>query len=117
MTATHIVLDVDKDLWVDLKPVDELYSGDLLAINLAADIPLDAEGNRVMPAGFGHKRTKVLLKQIVTNWSFELPLPSDSPESLDKIPLRPWKKLTAALDPWWDAINGNGEEDPTSSSD
>jgi hypothetical protein len=118
----HIVLDADQDVWVDLKSVRELYSGDLMAINAAADVVYDDAGNRVMPGGFGQRRNKALLAQIVTNWSFELPLPTAAdPTALDKIPLLPWKRLVKKLDPWWEVINGDGDDpddsDPTTSSD
>lgn len=65
--------------WIELRDWRELRRGDKKrAMSGITDV------ERVIAAGY--EMTDGLLTVLISNWSYELPLPSQSPQSLDLLP-------------------------------
>ena len=97
--------------WAEMIDVADITSGDMKAYR------------RSMPVGTGltvgilDDMRDVLLARLITNWSFQVPIPRELPGTpeeagaLDRIPPAAYDALVEALGPYMDVFNGV-EPDP-----
>ncbi|MEU8968168.1 hypothetical protein AB0D11_02635 [Streptomyces monashensis] len=78
--------------WIQLKDPHTLRRGDRQAVLRAVQDP-----ESTMAAGLD--MVNGLLKVLVIDWSYSLPIPSESPGSLDLLPLEDDDALTEAIEP------------------
>ncbi|MCX5209819.1 hypothetical protein OG689_11035 [Kitasatospora sp. NBC_00240] len=101
--------------WIELRDWRDLRRGDKKrALSAVSDI------DRVISAGY--EMADGLLTLLVTNWSYELPLPSASPQSLELLPLEDdaavmeivQPVIRALFPPKADPADGAQQSDPAS---
>ncbi|MEV0968515.1 hypothetical protein [Microtetraspora glauca] len=104
------------DAWADLIAVEDLRAGDLKAYRRAMPVGVP------LTMGVLDDMKDVLLRRVIVNWSFELPLPKDNPGdgeqagSLDMLPLPAFRALLDELDTYTDAFNAEADPKPSSES-
>jgi hypothetical protein len=92
-------VDLSDGQWLDLVPASELLDGDRKAVNRAITVEVTDDGRAIMPGDYEDLQRDAMLKRVVTNWSFShLPIPSQDPASLDKLPIKMAKEVYAAID-------------------
>lgn len=96
---TRVQLDPDNDeVWAEIADVKDLLSGDVKAARKAVKIFIDDQaGTRTYDAGQEDEIADVMLRRCITNWTFLLPLPSEDPSSLDKVPPAAYELLKEAV--------------------
>jgi hypothetical protein len=98
-------VELDPDVWAEIKDVKELLSGDVKAVRNAMRVTVDREGNRSYSTGEEDQMADAMLIRCVTNWSFPLPVPADDPTSLDKLPPAAYEELKRAVEPHFALIH------------
>jgi hypothetical protein len=83
--------------WIELRDWRELRRGDKQ--NILGDV---ADPEKLMAMMF--EVTNGLLRLLITNWSYELPIPSVSRQSLDLLPMEDDGALTQLVQPAFRAL-------------
>lgn len=94
-------IDLPDGNWVEMRGVEDLRTGDKLAVKRASKIPRDAEGNVVVSTAFQDEQRIALLSRIITAWSYEgWPIPSValSPEAaIEQLPINAYDALSDSV--------------------
>lgn len=96
--------DLPGGQWAELRTADEVLEEDREQVMHAM---ANAGDDPSLRNYFGKRQW---VTQLVTNWSFEQPIPSAEPKSLGKIPLRACNKL---IDQVQDVIAALNEDEET----
>lgn len=115
-------VDLGDGQWADLAEMSELRKAHRNAVNRATRIDFDPKTSQpVVNAGMEDSRADALSVLLIKNWSLQLPLPSEDPDSLGKLTLAQADSLFKAVKPYLDLVDGKVQPgkpgtDPTTSS-
>lgn len=106
--------------WAEIKEQADLRRKDRKEVNKAIRFEYQ-DGEPIVSGSLQDDMEDAVLKNVVTNWSLQFPLPSVDPKSLDKLTLDQDDKLREAVQPLLAALRGKNapveeNEDPTEDS-
>lgn len=102
-------VDFSDGNWVDLLDVDQVRDYHRKAANKTIRIVVTDEGEAIMGGDYEDRMRDALLRELVVNWSFDLPVPSKDITSLDKLTIKQARELNEAIDPHFALIReGSG---------
>jgi hypothetical protein len=99
-------VDLGEGQWAELKELNQLTRGDKKAVLRATTMELDpSEGKAYISGANDEDQADALMRRIVVEWSFPMPLPSSDPKVLDRLSLEQGDRLQEAVKPYLELIN------------
>jgi hypothetical protein len=109
-----VKVDLPDGNWIEMRDVDDLRTGDKLAVRRAMKIPRSQDGTTDVTAAFTDEMRIAMLGRIVTNWSYEgWPIPSlalSAESAIEQLPIEVYDKLCDEIKPHMDAIDYSPSE-------
>jgi hypothetical protein len=96
-------VELNDGAWADVRDIAELRNKDRKMVNKSVNFHVDDAGKPIFAGSMEDDMMDALLRRLVTQWSFPMPLPvddpgtEDKPGSLDKLTLADYDKLSAAV--------------------
>jgi hypothetical protein len=111
-------VELPSGAWIDLR--DKLLAEDLWEIQGSIKVSVSADGEQTITSGVQNAFRKALLKQVITNWSFEgTPIPANNPggaEVMGKLlDAKDWNHLCEVTQPMLDEASYRPNQPPSSS--
>lgn len=108
-------IDLPDGHWAEIRAVEEMKAGDLLAARRAIQVPVSTNGATTVSAGVTDDMRNALLARLITAWSYEgLPVPSLSPASLEELPIAAYRRLCDAVEPHMELVNFTPNQETSS---
>lgn len=103
-------VNLSNDQWVDIVPADELLDGDRKAVNASITVEVTEDNRALMPGDYEDIQRDAMLTRVITNWSFQMPIPAEDPKSLNRLTIKQGRELAKVVDEHMALVRG--QENP-----